>query len=553
MIKKLFFLTILGFLILLPKVVRAEEVRSFHASIHILDDASVQISEKIQYDFGSAQKHGIFRTIPYGLSLRSLPLYISDMQVVDEQGVRLPFDISKKESNLFIKIGDPDKTVTGIHTYIISYTVQNVVKFLKTNDQFYWNITGNAWEVPIAEASASISFPSQASLDKISLFCYAGASGSLNNCQEARTVNPIYIRQTDMSIQDGITVRLVLPKGVIRQPSTVQSVLYFLQDNKILLLPIVLFFVLLLLWKKYGRDYKGTDVIVAQFDAPDNLTPAEVGVIFDQWASNRDVSAEIISLAIRGYIQIEQVEKRKDFLLSKDDYQFTLLKNPEEIGNDHDKKLLEALFSKFEQKTVLLSSLKNNPVVRTRIKQVGKILYKDLTSKGYFKLNPNTMRQIYVVTGFVLIYFTVKLSADFMFLAAFIISGILLILFSFIMPALTQKGVLTREYILGLKKYLEVAEKARLEFHNAPEKQPEQFEKLLPFAMVLGVEKQWAKQFEDMHIPSPGWYTGYHVGSFSAVAFTSSLSSFSASLNSAGMSGRGSSGGGRGGGGGGSW
>ena len=127
------------------------------------------------------------------------------------------------------------------------------------------------------------------------------------------------------------------------------------------------------------------------------------------------------------------------------------------------------------------------------------------------------------------------------------------------MPKRTKKGVLTKEYILGLKQYLSVAEKDRLNFHNAPEKNPQHFEALLPYAMVLGVEKQWAKQFEGIYIDTSAWCTGFYIGSFSSRDFTNSLNSFGSQAKStfatpsSGAGGGGFAGGGGGGGGGGSW
>ena len=109
-----------------------------------------------------------------------------------------------------------------------------------------------------------------------------------------------------------------------------------------------------------------------------------------------------------------------------------------------------------------------------------------------------------------------------------------------------------------------MAEKERIKFHNAPEKTPQLFEKHLPYAMVLGVEKKWAKQFENIYTAPPSWYEG-DFAAFNAVIFVNSLNSFdshsrsalatspsSAASGGSGFSG-GSSGGGFGGGGGGSW
>ena len=134
------------------------------------------------------------------------------------------------------------------------------------------------------------------------------------------------------------------------------------------------------------------------------------------------------------------------------------------------------------------------------------------------------------------------------------------------MPAKTRQGALAKEHILGLKRYLTVAEKDRIEFHNAPEKNPEHFEKLLPYAMVLGVEQEWAKQFAGIYNQQPNWYDDSSGKYFTAFALTDSLNNFqakadttlasrpsSASSCGSGFGGVGFSGGGFGGGGGGSW
>jgi uncharacterized membrane protein len=126
----------------------------------------------------------------------------------------------------------------------------------------------------------------------------------------------------------------------------------------------------------------------------------------------------------------------------------------------------------------------------------------------------------------------------------------------------TESGYDKWAEVEGLKMYLQVAEKNRLEFHDAPEKNPKLFNALLPYAIALGVEDKWAKQFESLDIDeqSTNWYTG-NGNRLSTTAFVSGLSSdfggavssgFTPAQSSGGSSG-GFSGGGIGGGGGGSW
>ncbi|MDP1845362.1 MAG: DUF2207 domain-containing protein [Candidatus Moranbacteria bacterium] len=146
-----------------------------------------------------------------------------------------------------------------------------------------------------------------------------------------------------------------------------------------------------------------------------------------------------------------------------------------------------------------------------------------------------------------------------------IISGIIIFIFGWLMPAVTKKGAELKENILGFKDFLSVTETDRLKFHNAPEKTPESFEKFLPYAMVLGVEKEWSKQFEGIYNQQPNWYEDSSGRMFNAMILSSIVSDFSSSATAAmssqpssaagggsGFSG-GGGGGGFGGGGGGSW
>ena len=145
----------------------------------------------------------------------------------------------------------------------------------------------------------------------------------------------------------------------------------------------------------------------------------------------------------------------------------------------------------------------------------------------------------------------------FLWFFSVLISGISTIVFGMIMPRKTLKGVEAKEYLLGLKKYISVAETRRIQFHNAPEKTPRHFEELLPFAMIFGLEREWAEQFKSMTY-APAWYNDNQMATFNSVVFANSLKSFSgigtSSFAPGGGSGfSGGAGGGFGGGGGGSW
>lgn len=576
MLKKILFVFTFAFLVFLPGLVRAEEVLSFDVTAEIKEDASVYISETIQYDFGSELKHGIFRNIPYKYPSKAgnYNLRLSDVLVTDENGQALTFTVSKQGSDTIIKIGDADVEVSGRKTYIINYKVEGAINYFENDDEFYWNVTGNQWPVAIKSASATILLPAKTDLATIKFSCYAGPIGDGTACENKKLNNlayfTVYFSQKNLAIGSGLTVAVSFPKGILHEPTQAEKILSFLVDNPIVGLPFLVLTILLFLWRKYGKDPSGQGVIVAQFDSPDNLTPLEVGVVVDERAHHKDISAEIINLAVRGYLKINRIEK-EGLLSTKHDYEFEQLKTAKDLPNEHEKTLMAMLFSTDEntvnQEKVLLSSLEKSANTYNNVKKIDTLINDELVSKGYFKSNPHTVRRIYLTVGAVVIFL-----GFFLFSLSIIVSGLIVIIFSRWMPAKTKKGVLAKEYIFGLKNYLQVAEADRLKFHNAPEKNPQTFEKLLPFAMVLGVEKQWAKQFESIYLAPPSWYQGTSMNHFSVMmlatdfgdlnsrwnhAFNSSRAvatgKSGASFGGRGSSGGGFSGGGFGGGGGGSW
>lgn len=546
-----------------------EKIDNFETFIQINSDASLDIEEQIDYNFGSLQKHGIFREIPIKYKARggNYNLRISDIDVRDGKNQKYDFKITYPGNYAKIKIGDADKYVTGEKTYIINYKIKRAINYFDYCDELYWNTTGNEWQIPIEKSKAIIFLPEKIEKEKLKTTCFTGFLGSKINCDkyeyiENNLTEKIIFEQGLLQPRQGLTVVVGFPKGLVNQPTKFQIFLDTLKDNWILFLPIAIFMILFYLWRTRGQDPKGRKTIIARFDPPDNLTPAEIGTIIDEKADAKDISAEIINLAVKGYLKITRLEEKGIF--KKADYLLEKLKGENELENNFEKELMRGLFD-FKD-SVKLSDLKNK--FYQNLGKIEKEIYKSTVDKKYFSKNPKKIRKIYFGIGIVVLFLSFFSAPLFGGLGIFscLLSGILIIIFSFFMPVKTKKGVLAKEHILGLKEYLTVAEKDRIKFHNAPEKSPKQFEKLLPFAMVLGVEKQWAKQFEGIYNQQPNWYNDPSGRPFTAFALVGGLNSFQTNTNStlschpssaaggsSGFGGGGFSGGGFGGGGGGSW
>ncbi len=197
-----------------------EVIHSYDVAIEIRADDSIRITEVIAYDFGSTAHHGIFRDVPTREAYddrydRVFPLHVESVEATG--GASADYEVSQEPGGITrIKIGDPDETVTGPHTYTIVYTVEAAMNGFRDHDELYWNAIGEDWEVPVEEATATVSAPS-AIVDST---CYAGSIGSTASCDKERILEDgtARFRQSDLFPFEAFTVVVSLPKGVVAEP-----------------------------------------------------------------------------------------------------------------------------------------------------------------------------------------------------------------------------------------------------------------------------------------------------------------------------------------------
>lgn len=329
-------------------------------------------------------------------------------------------------------------------------------------------------------------------------------------------------------------------------------------------------------WWKRGRDAKGTGIIVPQYDAPDGLTPLEVGALVDFKVDNRDLTATIINLAICKYLRIVEVDASKLLVLKQKRYRLELLNKDWTKLNPYEWELMGGLFGVMgENPAIELAAMATK--LQTEAKSIKSLVEKSLVDRGYFMADPTKYMAITAGTVAVValaLLLRAPMWGQGLILWGILAGGVVLGIFYHFLPARTAMGAAAREHIMGLKMYLEVAEKDRIRMLQSPDApyaersaEPEHtvelFEKLLPYAIVLKVEEQWAKKFADLYKTPPDWYAGnyraftagYLVGSLSSGFNQAMVASFNPPRNSgiSGFMGGGFAGGGGGGGGGGGW
>jgi uncharacterized membrane protein YgcG len=567
-IKNIFYpiFILLGFFVC--SFAQAEIIDNYHVDIKINKDSTVSITENILYNFEDVERHGIFRTLPYSYqnSKGHFNLKYENIQVKDENGKEYTSEVSQDFSNYEIKIGDADVLVKGQKNYIISYTVKKAINYFSDHDELYWNAIGTEWEVPIKNISITVNGENINQSE-----CYFGSYGSQKKCSFSIQKIVVYTTIESLSPNEGITIAIGFPKGTVYEPSDQEKMMEFIQDNWYFPIPFIILFIYFYRWYRYGRDPKGKNIVIAQYSPLSNSSPLEANAIITENVNTQKIGAEIIQLAIKGYLKIEKINEKSNFF-GQDDYAIKKLKESDDNLTEFQSKLINSFFAsdKKEITTEEIKKLSESLIPGEYIKDLKEfivtkgpdMIYDKLTKENYFSSNPNSVRITNMIVGGLMIFplFIIPLIFGFIIPGAlgFVFFFIVLIL-SALMPKKTTKGVEAREYLLGLRKYISVAEIERIKFHNAPEKTPEHFEELLPYAIVFGLEKEWAKKFESLSY-QPNWYAGPNGMAFSSAMIASDLSnignSFSMSMASSGASGLGGGGGvggGGGGGGGGSW
>lgn len=548
-------------------------IQSFHANIVVGADGGLDVTETIRPRFEGSW-NGIYRSIPVeyrtpqGFNYR---LFLDLLGATDQQGIPLKVEDGSERHYRKFKIWIPGAEDAG-KTVVLHYRVRNGLKFFDDHDELYWNITGDEWEVPIEAASAHIVLPSGA--EGIRTLAFTGSYGSREEAADVqvRGREIDFRMQRPLAFHEGLTAVVGWNKGVVQRPTMTARTVDFLRANWPLSLPLVVLAAMYWHWSVRGRDPR-LRPIAPQYRPPEGLTPAELGTLIDNSADMRDITATLVDLAVKGYVLIEKEETDRLLGVFKDtDYLFRSRQPPSawNVLQAHERALLSGVFSGGAKESVRLSEMERK--FYTHLPGIRDKIFDALMAQRYFAARPDRVRRNYMLGGLVLgvvWFFGAILAANYASLhwgmaagtlvLPGLISAVIVAAFGYFMPARTLAGTRALEAALGFEDFLEKVEADRM---DRMVRTPEMFEKLLPYAMALGLEKRWAAAFAGICTEPPAWYRGGSAMDFDAGGFSRDLGRMSAQAASAmssaprssggsGFSGGGSGGGFGGGGGGG--
>ena len=547
-----------------PLFARSWRVTDFNDTIAISEDGSAVVHERITLEF-DGEWHGIHRFIPIeypGPRGTNYTLFLKVTGVTDASGGKLKYESSRSHGFRDLKIYIPD-AVDATRVVQIDYIVRNGIRFFEDHDEFYWNVTGNDWPVPIDHASALVTFPPSAA-GSLRAQAFTGVYGSAErDATSAVKGSEVSFETTNpLPMRGGLTIDIYIPKGILQEPGAFTRAMWFLGSNPIVFLPFWTLVVMFVLWWKWGRDPDPGVSVAPMYEPPPGISPAEAGTLLGDAIHPRDITSTIVDLAVRGFVKIEET-KDEGIVFHHKDYILHLL-IPREKWHDlqpHERVMLENIFAGGSE--IRLSSLKNR--FYTAIPVIRQDIMAELKTKGMYLLDPESANGysfvgiLIIVAPFFLLQFLWHkdvFSSIGLLIGCGIISAIIWWLFARQMTAKTVKGGRTRVAILGFQEFMNRVDKDRLQ--RMP---PDTFEKFLPYAMALGVEHHWAQAFAGIVKDPPSWYVapagyGYGLG-FNPILFSSSMHSMANDMHQvfvssprASSTGSGWSGGGFGGGGG---
>jgi uncharacterized membrane protein YgcG len=622
-----------------------ERITSFHSQIQVQRDGTLKVLETIDViASGERIRHGIYRDFPTDYKDRWGNRFHVKFAMVNatRDGHPEPYRVETQRNGVRIYLGDKDIEVApGNHAYTIDYTATREIGFFPDHDELYWNATGNGWIFPIDHASADVQVPGVGA-NQLRLEGYTGPQGSTAK-QLTAAVRPDGVANFEATAalgpEEGLTVVVGFPRGIVVEPTRQQKLQWFLEDNQAAVVGLIGLAIVLLYqfvtWFMVGRDPKAGTIQV-QYEAPEGLSPAALRYLTKMGFDDQCMSSLIVDMAVKKYLRIEQKKDGKFRLIrqTKDTSNLPLeeeriaqglldeketfdveqanhtalqstRKEVQELLRKKEESIYFVRNSKYVIPSIVLTVLTMLAVIATSdSSDLAAAIFMSVWLSGWSvgvaalsvtvwnawraALHATGIQRLSIfgalfITAFAVPFFGGEIFGLFMFgVATSAVAVVLLIvlvssnfLYHELLKAPTHMGRELLDKVDGFKEFLGATEDADRRY--AVDHSPQTYEKYLPYAMALDLEKQWTARFASLFAmaaaASAGAAAGYSpsfahfndasafhglgaLGSFSS-SFSSAISSASTSPGSSsgfsGGGGGGSSGGGGGGGGGGGW
>ena len=618
-----------------PVVDDGYEIIGFNVDMTVNHDNTIYVKEDIRVVFHEEFRHGIYRSLPKinNVTYAKNDKIVNRNYKVDYDSItaNVLADYYSDSDYIVLKLGDENKTVetNRNYTYTIEYNISLGDDRDVDFDFFYFNIIGSGWDTTIKNASFDITFEKPVQNQYLTLYVGDDEVQTLNLTDDGTKIN--YTYPGILQPFEAMTVAVEMEQGYFNVIKTSSKALSY---DVVMLVIVLLILLISFVIKKANSNPKDL-VSIVEFHIPDDLNSSEAGYLIDGELSDHDIVSLIVYWANQGYLAIK--EENKKFYLTKlkdmywkdknyNQYEKKLFdkifaKSSKDVEIDH---IGSECYTEI-QNAILNIKTKHDANSFSQRAKSGRNVSAVLMAVGAFLVSNFVNSYIFMKNGLifnvafaVLIYFSLKTLIsikDNEFKLGFVgrkskyivwlIMSVVLITFYeitcfdlyvdtlgakifvaiiyYVIAYLiyttnirTSSGMDKLGSLVGLREYIEKAEKSQLEY--LVEENPSAYYDILPFAYVLGVSDIWINKFEDIKISNPSWlssdmdealFTNYYYSkillsslnttqrSISAFRTNKAISDFTKNISSGGSGSSGGfggfSGGGFGGGGGGSW
>jgi hypothetical protein len=481
-----------------------EVIERFSTDLVVLSNEKVVVKEQIKYNFQESRRHGIYLDIPKNKTK------LSNLKV-KQNGLSVPFKLFREKEFYRVRIGDPNRYITGVIDYKISFTLEGViVRKYQEKHAIIFDFVGTGWKVPIKHASGRVYLPKELQ-GRVSVQGFRGSFGSKEPVAVKTNSSVIEFSTDNLAAHEGVTLLVAFDPALMalsKEPSNAyyENPLYYL-----FLAPILGLFYYFA--KKYNF-FGDIGSIAPRYRPPKDLTLLEAGLLKDNFVDFEEIKPTIIELANLGYLKIE-TEDGELYLhkLDKDEVQLSqdqaevyhaIFEESDRVANKQlkiEQSLFEEIRKYLHQSLVdkgyfgsKVSSARHSflfAAIFAGLLTVGGFFYYIFRDSGYEALMPVAVASFFIVMGVVnliggiksrsagtILFSIMWILFSLFFLAMSIQSKDLLISIGLLlaiiaigtymiykrMNTLTFKGVLAKRHLLGLKEFIDKAEKDKIKF-----------------------------------------------------------------------------------------
>ena len=587
---------------------------NFEADYYLSKDESgtskMHVVEQLTAVFPEHQNKGVCRRIPY-TNQSGGNRTIDDLNrsniILLRNGKKEPiYSIEKKDLYYEVCTGD-DEYVSGTQIYTLEYDFKRVVTDFSTWQELYWDTNGTGWAQKFNNLTARIHVEDLSIIDYSDINCYVGSHGEKGSerCAITKIQDGLQFSTASLRAYENLTFSIKLKQSSFAIPDPEKNYMMFGVLAGVIIISILMLISPIKRFKetKSKRKFYKEFFITPEYSAPKDCSLPEMASLYI--GRKKDVKvAVMLDMIVKG--KIEMFENGKG-AFGKQKWAVRIMKDAElETYEEYILKILnggksisdvDVIEIKSHSATSSLVSLGKSfdSYGGKTAKSKGLLTPKADVSTGSYKNDVGWILLLFFVPMFVGIFAVIfedtdityngsmayldgKILVGFDEIKAISIMVILLMItIRSILSAKykkvyyhTEEGLKMSRYMDGLKMYITMAEKDRLEFLQSVKKAPRDAagivklnEKLLPYAALFGVEESWMKElskyYEINDTPTPTWYHTMHAYNFAtmnkalhtASSYATSSTHFSSSGGSGGGGGGFSGGGGGGGGGGG--